>query len=459
MSDFDIRIHSTQPLSLKFLPSSILCFSPNYSCRRPFLPKMDNNCAAGGSCQFERKASSRNNVCVSSTDPVGTANNPPNGAEGDEHLRKIFIGGLSTQTTVETVREFFRQFGAVADAVVMRDPMTNHSRGFGFVTYVDGNSVENVQRAGPHSIDNKTVETKRALPRHEFLKPGGGAGNSIGAMTGVKSNKIFLGGLKDCHDESSIREYFSQFGGITSVKLLLDKDTGRKRGFGFLEFEDSASADQALAQGKHTINMTTVEVKKSTQKPDPGKRLRFPVGGAARAGYIPPQPASLDSYNYSSSTYNPYLAQTVLPPSAFINGWASYVTPEISPPTNPVLYAAKNLHQAPQPPHLGYACYQPETTWPAYQKHGNHEWTPSNVGEWPPKAGHKHAQTSTNDSLEAKSDPGARGDADGAGTVVPVAVTTGKAKKWPTDDYKIFKPAQRLNSKVGNGGTLPAYGI
>lgn len=109
----------------------------------------------------------------------------------------------------------------------------------------------------------RTVETKRALPRHEFLKPGGGAGNSIGAMTGVKSNKIFLGGLKDCHDESSIREYFSQFGGITSVKLLLDKDTGRKRGFGFLEFEDSASADQAL--GEYSLNRLLVSIQNSRE--------------------------------------------------------------------------------------------------------------------------------------------------------------------------------------------------
>ncbi|XP_070137998.1 ribonucleoprotein RB97D isoform X1 [Drosophila bipectinata] len=416
---------------------------------------MDNECADPGACLIERKPKRNNNVGVSSTNPVATPKNAPH---GDEHLRKIFIGGLSTQTTVETLREFFRQFGAVADAVVMRDPTTNHSRGFGFVTFVDGKSVENVQRAQPHIIDNKTVETKRALPRQDFVKIGGGATNIAAGMGGVKSNKIFLGGLKDCHDENSIREYFSQFGGVASVKLLLDKDTGRKRGFGFLEFEDFASAERALVQGKHTINMTTVEVKKSTQKADPGKRLRFPVGGAARAGYIPPQPASLDSYNYSSTTYNPYLAQTVLPPSAFINGWASYVTPEIPQPTNTLVYAAKNVYQAPLQPHLGYASY-PAETWSAYQKYANQEWIPSNVVEWPPKAGHKHAQTSTNETPEPKSDPGARGDADGAGTVVAPAVSTGATKKWPTDDYKVFKPAQRHNSKVGNGGTTPAYGI
>ncbi|KAH8382757.1 hypothetical protein KR009_005129, partial [Drosophila setifemur] len=376
--------------------------------------------------------------------------------EGDEHLRKIFIGGLSTQTTVETVREFFQQFGTVADAVVMRDMLTNHSRGFGFVTYVDPKSVDTVQLARPHNIDNKTVETKRALPRHEFAKPGGsgagiGASGAVG-IGGVKSNKIFLGGLKDCHDETSLREYFSQFGEISGIKLLVDKDTGRKRGFGFLEFEDLLSAERALAQGKHSINLSTVEVKKSTQKPDPAKRLRFPVGGAARSGYNPPQPASLDNYSYNSPSYNPYLAQTVLPPSAYINGWASYVVPPSSH-TNLV------LQQQVPTPNVGYAGYGPEA-WSAYQKYANQKWTPSKVGEWPPKAGHKHAQTSTNDRPESQTDPGARGDADGAGVLVGAAtVATPVTKKCPTEDYMIFKPAQRLNSKIENGGaTSPAYG-
>lgn len=75
--------------------------------------------------------------------------------DNTEHLRKIFVGGLSINTTVETMRQFFCNFGELADAVVMRDPISNRSRGFGFVTYVDQESVERVQRARPHIIDSK----------------------------------------------------------------------------------------------------------------------------------------------------------------------------------------------------------------------------------------------------------------------------------------------------------------
>ncbi|KAH8247854.1 hypothetical protein KR038_010950, partial [Drosophila bunnanda] len=400
-----------------------------------------------------------------------------------EHLRKIFVGGLSTQTTAGTVRRFFEQFGVVADAVVMRDPVTNHSRGFGFVTYVEPQSVENVQRARPHCIDNKNVETKRALPRHDFIKGGTGLGRAPSAascgigMANAKTSKIFLGGLKDCHDEKSICEYFSQFGKIAHVKLLLDRETGRMRGFGFLEFENPACAERALAQSKHSINLHTVEVKKSTQKPDTANRGRFAVGGAARAGYIPPQPTTLDCFGYNNS-YNPYLAQTVLPPSAYINGWAAYVAPEMSQfdlYNSPPQRHPSTLRSSSQPVNLqGMASYGPDS-WSAYPKSAKfppHVWTP---GEWQPRAGYKHAQTSTSDRTTinaAKIDLGAGGDGKeglaggeekAASTVEVSTGTEGTDKKWPTENYKIFKPAQSpgqlMNPKTENGGSPPAYGL
>ncbi|SPP87845.1 blast:Heterogeneous nuclear ribonucleoprotein 87F [Drosophila guanche] len=272
---------------------------------------------------FLTKHEQRDGVTESSDNATSTPTNST--VQNDEHLHKIFIGGLPTQTCPDTLREYFSQFGAVADAVVMRDPVSNHSRGFGFVTFVDPGSVDNVQSTKPHVIDYKTVETKPALPRLEFNKPPGRVGD--------QTNKIFLGGLKDCHDESVIREYFSKFGDIMSVKLLVDKDTGRKRGFGFLEYTDIDSAERALVQSKPIINSIMIEVKKSTQRPESGKRLRIPVGGAARAGYVPPQPAMFDRHCYNVH-YNSYMAQCTLPPSAYSNGWASYVEPTIAPTMN-----------------------------------------------------------------------------------------------------------------------------
>ena len=56
----------------------------------------------------------------------------------------MFIGGLSWQTTPETLREYFEQFGDVKEALVMKDPTTMRNRGFGFVTFKDPEHVDKV---------------------------------------------------------------------------------------------------------------------------------------------------------------------------------------------------------------------------------------------------------------------------------------------------------------------------
>ena len=59
-----------------------------------------------------------------------------------EQLRKLFIGGLSFETTDDSLREHFEKWGTLRDCVVMRDPQTKRSRGFGFVTYSCVEEVE-----------------------------------------------------------------------------------------------------------------------------------------------------------------------------------------------------------------------------------------------------------------------------------------------------------------------------
>uniref|UniRef100_A0A493TJ46 RRM domain-containing protein n=1 Tax=Anas platyrhynchos platyrhynchos TaxID=8840 RepID=A0A493TJ46_ANAPP len=58
----------------------------------------------------------------------------PQSPKEPEQLRKLFIGGLSFETTDESLRSHFEQWGTLTDCVVMRDPNTKRSRGFGFVT-------------------------------------------------------------------------------------------------------------------------------------------------------------------------------------------------------------------------------------------------------------------------------------------------------------------------------------
>ena len=78
---------------------------------------------------------------------------------------KMFIGGLSWQTTPESIREYFSTFGELAEVMVMKDPATRRSRGFGFVTFSDPTAVDKVLKYPIHQLDGKIIEPKVAVPR------------------------------------------------------------------------------------------------------------------------------------------------------------------------------------------------------------------------------------------------------------------------------------------------------
>lgn len=69
----------------------------------------------------------------------------------------MFIGGLSLNTEDDSLREYFEKWGETTDAVVMREPGTKRSRGFGFVTYVSSDSVDKCLAEKPHILDDKEV--------------------------------------------------------------------------------------------------------------------------------------------------------------------------------------------------------------------------------------------------------------------------------------------------------------
>ena len=58
---------------------------------------------------------------------------------------------------------------------------------------------------------------------------------------------IFVGNLDFSATESSIRSLFEPYGNIERVNLVTDRDTGRSRGFAFVEMTDAAEADKAIA--------------------------------------------------------------------------------------------------------------------------------------------------------------------------------------------------------------------
>ncbi len=95
--------------------------------------------------------------------------------------RKLFVGGLSWNTTDEGLREAFSRFGSVVEAKVVSDRETGRSRGFGFVSYQDAAEGAAAQQAmDGASLDGRSIRVNPA----EDKPSGGGGGGSRGGGGG-----------------------------------------------------------------------------------------------------------------------------------------------------------------------------------------------------------------------------------------------------------------------------------
>lgn len=78
--------------------------------------------------------------------------------------RKIFVGGIPATTTRSKLMQYFGEYGEIDDCIIMMD-RDHKPRGFGFVTFCDLSSIDDVLADDEHYIDGKLVECKKAVPK------------------------------------------------------------------------------------------------------------------------------------------------------------------------------------------------------------------------------------------------------------------------------------------------------
>jgi RNA recognition motif-containing protein len=97
--------------------------------------------------------------------------------------------------------------------------------------------------------------------------------------------KIFVGNLDFSATDSSIRTLFERYGQVDQVSVVTDRDTGRSRGFAFVEMSDSAQADQAIkALNGMEVDGRALNVNEARPKPQGGGGFSRGGGGYSRGG-------------------------------------------------------------------------------------------------------------------------------------------------------------------------------
>ncbi|KAK4277382.1 hypothetical protein QN277_015390 [Acacia crassicarpa] len=245
----------------------------------------------------------------------------------DSDQAKLFVGGISRDTTEDVLKHHFAKYGSVLGSTISLDRNTKIPRGFGFVRFSDVSAADQALQ-DTHIILGRTVEVKKAIPRSEHQHPNlpqnrgtSNCGSYDSSSDHVSTKKVFVGGLSAGVSEVEFKKYFERFGRITDVVVMQDSITHRPRGFGFITFDSEESVESVMMKSFHDLNGRQVEVKRAVPKDgnnnyDSGNRMRYKNGRGAPKGppqygprYIPPAVAPLPCYGsdglyfYGSNMY------------------------------------------------------------------------------------------------------------------------------------------------------------
>ncbi|XP_050257530.1 glycine-rich RNA-binding protein 3, mitochondrial-like [Quercus robur] len=105
---------------------------------------------------------------------------------------------------------------------------------------------------------------------------------AIRCMSSMSSSKLFIGGLSYGTDEQSLKEAFAKYGEVVEARIIMDRETGRSRGFGFVTYVSSEEASSAIqALDGQDLHGRRVRVNYATDRARPS----YGGGGYGGGGY------------------------------------------------------------------------------------------------------------------------------------------------------------------------------
>lgn len=98
------------------------------------------------------------------------------------------------------------------------------------------------------------------------------------------SNKLYVGNLSYSVRDDDLQQEFAAFGSVQSAKVMMERDTGRSKGFGFVEMSSPAEA-QAAIEGLHGKNFGGRDLTVNIARPMEARPPRSNGGGFGGGGY------------------------------------------------------------------------------------------------------------------------------------------------------------------------------
>nr|KJB40265.1 hypothetical protein B456_007G054700 [Gossypium raimondii] len=176
---------------------------------------------------------------------------------GKAKFNNVYVKNLSESTTDEDLKNVFSEHGPITSAVIMRD-VDGKSKGFGFVNFENpDDAARSVDSLNGKKFDDKEWFVGKAQKKSEREMELKGQYEQTLKETADKfaGLNLYVKNLDDSINDDKLRELFSEFGTVTSCKVMLDPN-GISRGSGFVAFSTAEEASQALMEmnGKMVVS-------------------------------------------------------------------------------------------------------------------------------------------------------------------------------------------------------------
>ncbi|KAK1265005.1 Polyadenylate-binding protein 5 [Acorus gramineus] len=270
----------------------------------------------------------------------------------------VYVKNLAETITDEEMNNLFGKYGPITSAVVMRDA-TGKSRGFGFVNFQNPDDAASaVDNLNGSTFDDKVLyvgKAQRKAEREAELKAKFEQERN-GRFEKLQGANLYLKNIDDNINDEKLKELFSEFGTITSCKVMLDPH-GQSRGSGFVAFSTPEEASRAVNEmnGK-MIGRKPLYVAVAQRKEERKARLQAQFAQLRAPGAMTLAiPSNVPGYHPGTPRLGPpqlYYGQGtpgLIPPQPAGYGFQQQLMPGIRPGVGPNFMIPYHLQRQGQP--------------------------------------------------------------------------------------------------------------
>ena len=147
--------------------------------------------------------------------------------------KKLYVGNLADHTTTQDLSGLFAQVGHVVSVRLIMDRDTGRSKGFGFVEMESEAAARAISQLHHTALHGRPLSVTEARPQS----------STEGRLP---PSRLFVNNLPYETTAAELKDFFSSVGPVSFLSLPVERESGKPRGFAFVEFAEPAHATEAI---------------------------------------------------------------------------------------------------------------------------------------------------------------------------------------------------------------------